>query len=113
MFKLIEQCSLEVDETIIERFILRFGETTGELRSPLKKFDKILTDRGFCYTINLQNHDILFTDQISSDFDSYNRSIKEGVFYRFVTRVDVNLNETDTWTLANGYQTSKKFVKLC
>jgi hypothetical protein len=36
-----------------------------------KIFKKVLTDAGFCYTFNIQDHKEIFVGNISDDFDSY------------------------------------------
>lgn len=102
----MNESSFEVDEIFPDVNIMRFAEDWGELEV-LRRFDKVLTDKGFCYTVNLLNHDEIFTDAISKDFESYKREIFLGSTYNMFQKVEIKFNETKVWSLDGGYKTGE------
>lgn len=110
VINLIEKSSLDVDEVIKKNFYRKFGEGSDSTSSSLIQFDKVLTDRGFCYTTNLQNHDLIFKEEISKDFDSYKRKIVKGVDMSLIESKVEKIhwyNDSVHWTLSGGYPTGK------
>lgn len=105
--RLINESSLDLDDVFQNTYALRFADTFDQSMSPLMKFDKILTDRGYCFTTNLQNHEYLFKDVISSDFDSYKRNIVKRMVFNLVDYVGIPFNDSVQWTLEKGYPTGK------
>ena len=70
-------------------------------------FNRVLTDRGFCYSFNLQSFDTIFNQKIiSEDFHSYKRTnIRKSMFVAnplINEKVDDN-NEVLKWSLDLGY----------
>jgi hypothetical protein len=63
---------------------------------------RILTNNGYCYTLNMQLHTIFNRDVVSDDFDSYFRTKIAKSFENFNDTVDDN-DENVQWTLDDGY----------
>lgn len=67
-----------------------------------KLFVRVLTVYGYCFTYNMQDHETIFTEEISKDFDGYKKKEKSKI----------------QWTLDQGYITNstdaepKKATKL-
>lgn len=101
--------SLNVNEVVSDKKLHKFVEPLdGTTLSPLRKYDKVLTDRGFCYTTNMQNHDVIFNEEISKDFDSYKRKlVKQLTSDIFFNVYETPFNDTEHWSLANGYPTGQ------
>lgn len=100
---LINESSLDLDDVFQTTLVLRFADSFDQSMSPLMKFDKILTDRGYCFTTNLQNHDVLFNDVISSDFDSYKRNIIKIMQFDLTDYVGIPFNDSVQWSMDKGY----------
>lgn len=104
--ELMNESSLTVDEFIdtYERYPNNFASGLDEALPANRKFDKVLTDHGFCYTTNLQNHDVIFNEIISSDFDSYKREIVKQMLQGFWGQKEmIYYNDTRHWTVEKGY----------
>lgn len=109
--KLLDESSMDPKDLIFNEFSPRFTDDFGSYTSALIKYDKVLTDRGFCYTSNMQNHDVIFNDVISKDFDSYKRKILQRVTHAmFFGVMEEPFEDKIFWTLENGYPTG--FLKL-
>lgn len=93
--QVLSESSLKAAELISNKASSpRFAESVNKTLSPLHKYDKVLANQGFCFTSNLQNHNVIFNDAISADFDSYKREIDGG-------------NGDTQWTLDRGFFTGK------
>jgi len=73
----------------------------------IKVFNRVLTDRGFCYTFNLMGYHTIFNEKvINENFDCYKRSnITKSMYQRnklVNERID-SKNETFRWSLDKGY----------
>jgi amiloride-sensitive sodium channel len=69
-------------------------------------FNRILTDSGFCYSFNLQDHEYLFhVDEISSDFLSYNKTYVNffSPHSQFRENFARNSSELLYWTIEDGF----------
>lgn len=107
--KLMNESSYNVAELFHNHPFRRFIDNNEEILSPLAQFDKILTDQGFCYTTNLQNHHVLFNEEISEDFDSYKRNIfvRTTNGYVMEEKLVFPFKDVEQWTLDDGYPTSE------
>lgn len=85
IFKILSESSLTSEELINNQ-----ASTSQLSNSPLLKYDKIITNQGFCFTSNLQHHKVIFNDLISSDFDFFKRKIAEE-------------SGESQWTMERGY----------
>lgn len=109
----MDESSLQVHEIIDTGPSPHYAANVDDEISALKKFDKVLTDRGFCYTTNMQNHDVLFNDIISSDFDSYKRNlVKQMKFNLFLQPHEELFNDSVQWTMEKGYPTGNKSCQI-
>jgi len=73
----------------------------------LKLFNRVLTDRGFCYTFNLMGYNTIFNENVTTeDFDCYKRTNITKSIYRknklSNEKID-DKNETFEWSLDDGY----------
>ncbi|KAL7035082.1 hypothetical protein ACKWTF_008218 [Chironomus riparius] len=67
-----------------------------------RTFYRVLTDRGFCFSTNLQGFSTIFNEKlISRDFNSYKKPMN-------YTSDDKIENETTQWTLDKGYISEQK-----
>ncbi|CAG9810957.1 unnamed protein product [Chironomus riparius] len=79
-----------------------------------KLFIKSVTEFGICYTFNMLGHDLLFNDQVSSDFDTFKRTkIAKTWDPEQVMNESRHENDTDppTWSLEHGYLSNVEFVQ--
>lgn len=106
--KLLDESSINPLDLFFNEFSPRFTDDFGSYTSALIKYDKVLTDRGFCYTSNMQNHDVIFNDVISKDFDSYKRKILQRITHAMVFGVmEEPFEDKIFWNLENGYPTGQ------
>ena len=66
---------------------------------------KSVTDYGICYTFNMLGHNLVFNQEISSDFDTFKRT-KIGISWNLHEMNDTrygNDTEPQTWSLDTGY----------
>ncbi|KAG5668409.1 hypothetical protein PVAND_016349 [Polypedilum vanderplanki] len=70
-----------------------------------KTFNKILTNEGFCYSLNMQDFDVIFNaEKISEDFYSYKNNLKKtNKLYNSKKNFFKNEKEKVQWTLEKGY----------
>ncbi|KAG5680506.1 hypothetical protein PVAND_010013 [Polypedilum vanderplanki] len=98
--KLLNESFLNVDEVLST---CAFG---SRLINCKQIFNRVLTDRGFCYSFNMQGFNTIFnSDVISEDFNSYKRTkINKSPKYKYSSEgfVDDD-NETIDWTLDKGF----------
>lgn len=94
--KLMEESSFQVGD------IIRFQKNFVNKETALKQYFKVMTDRGFCYSLNMLNHDKIFNPKISKDFDSYKRRIETSSDSR-------NHQPSVDWSIEGGYENGKLF----
>jgi len=70
-------------------------------------FNRVLTDRGYCYSFNLQGFNTIFNEKIiSEDFHSYKRSNVRKSMFAFHPLINEKLddmNEVFQWSLDHSY----------
>lgn len=94
---LLDESFLPIRDTILNCGYKTFSNACTEM------FNRVLTDRGFCYSSNLQGFSTIFNEKvISRDFHSYKR---------FSTK-NKEENETTKWTLDKGYVEKNKVELL-
>ncbi|CAG9804614.1 unnamed protein product [Chironomus riparius] len=102
IIKLLNESSLTLSEAIINCGFKGFVTDCTFI------FNRVLTDRGFCYTFNQQSFNTIFNEEvISEDFHSYKRSNIRKSMYVANPLIKEKLDDTNEvfkWSLDNGYQ---------
>ncbi|XP_070498123.1 pickpocket protein 28-like [Chironomus tepperi] len=101
ILKLLNESSLTLSEALINCGFKAFVTDCSYV------FNRVLTDRGFCYSFNLQSFKTIFNENIiSSDFHSYKRSnIRKSVSVNnpLINEKLDDSNEVLKWSLDRGY----------
>ncbi|KAG5680508.1 hypothetical protein PVAND_010015 [Polypedilum vanderplanki] len=101
--KLLNQSSFDVDEIMAS---CSYNSVVSECS---KLFNRVLTDKGFCYTFNMQGFSTIFNaDVISKDFDCYKRTkIAKSPFYTdpSYNKLFTDVKPTKEWSLDQGFST--------
>ncbi|KAG5668407.1 hypothetical protein PVAND_016347 [Polypedilum vanderplanki] len=96
--KLLLESSQSVEEFLVKCFLKYFPKNCT------KMMNRILTDKGFCYTFNMQDFDIIFNaEKISEDFYSYK---KEKIIMSNNSSNDKKVHLQ--WTLEKGFSPNHK-----
>jgi amiloride-sensitive sodium channel len=109
--KLMSESFLETDDVLISCI---YG---SRQRICDNMFNRVLTDRGFCYSFNMQGFNTIFNgDIISDDFLSYKRKdiFKSPKFKLQSAGYVDDDNETINWTLEKGFndELRKEFIPV-
>lgn len=75
--------------------------------------NRVLTNNGFCYTMNMQSYYTIFSNEISKDFDSYKRSTIKKSFDKESENFNLTIDEENVkeeWSLDEGYTSSKEEI---
>lgn len=93
---LLDESFMSISDTILNCGYKNFTQAC------LVTFYRVLTDRGFCYSSNLQGFSTIFNEKvISGDFNSYKRfKIKKSMNSSDIVEYE---NDTTQWTLDKGY----------
>ncbi|XP_070504703.1 pickpocket protein 28-like [Chironomus tepperi] len=106
--KLLRESSLKVPELFAA---CRFKKNYIKCE---KMLNRVLTNNGYCYTLNMQSYQTIFNENvISGDFDSFKREKiaksfdKENQLYNeSFNDADGNLTDANQWSLDTGYTTN-------
>lgn len=105
--KLLDESSHQVNEALAA---CKFKQNYIECENML---NRVLTNNGFCYTMNMQGYHTIFTDKLSSDFDSYKRNKIRKSFDKENPNFNVTFddeNNKEEWSLDGEYKTSSDEV---
>ncbi|KAG5680507.1 hypothetical protein PVAND_010014 [Polypedilum vanderplanki] len=99
--ELLNESFLSVDE------VFAMCHYAAKLTECKRLFNRVLTDRGFCYSFNMQGFNTIFNaDVISDDFNSYKRRKISKSPYKHHDLHSERINddnETVEWTLDKGF----------
>jgi amiloride-sensitive sodium channel len=99
--KLLDESSYTTNEVFISCSYRRWLTNVSD-----GIFNRVLTDRGFCHSANMQGYYTIFNKGVlSKDFDNYRRRniVRTWIRYSKASVVDDD-NETVLWSLDDGYK---------
>ncbi|KAG5676491.1 hypothetical protein PVAND_006322 [Polypedilum vanderplanki] len=101
--KLLRESSLDVSELFAA---CRFKKNYMKCE---KILNRVLTNNGYCYTLNMQGYHTIFNNEISKHFESYRRKTISKSFDKEQKLYNETFNDEkdkEIWTLDKGYTTN-------